>query len=238
MKHYIATIAAAIGAMVSLGTPATASIVTVTDPAKATEIGARVRWGGTGFEASLFDSNPFGQTPTLNPSGAPVWVLNTPYAFRVTFDSLTGALGLAVDFNGANGFEASESISRTVFSAPGATDYTGLGFRYLSISGNEGGSTARSSLTNLVINGSSQSAITPGGSFVENFYATATAAPVTSWTIAGKITFTEAGTAQERPSWNFNFKDSATPIPVPAALPLMLTVVGGFGLAAWRRRAA
>jgi hypothetical protein len=213
-------------------------VVTPGPTGTTTEIGARIRWGATGFEASLFDNNPFGQTPTLNPSGSPVWQTGLVYGFRVTFDSVTGALGLAVDFNRDTTFGAGESISRTIFSAPGATDYTGLGFRYLSISGNEGGSTARSSLTSLLVNGTSVSDIAPGGAFVERFYATATAAPVTSWTIAGNITFSTAGTGQERPSWNFNFKDSATPIPVPAALPLMLTVVGGFGFAAWRRRAA
>jgi hypothetical protein len=35
-------------------------------------IGARIRWGGTGFEAPIFGSIPFAQTPTPKPDSTPV----------------------------------------------------------------------------------------------------------------------------------------------------------------------
>lgn len=149
-----------------LSAPAYAGPVVATTaptPESPAEIGARIRWGGSGFEASLFDSNPFGQTPTLNPGGSPVWQLNTAYAFQVDFDSTTGVLGLKVDFNNQNGFEAAETITRSTFGGA-TTSYLGKGFNYLSISGNESGSGARSTVSNVAINGTAMNSITRPGS--------------------------------------------------------------------------
>jgi hypothetical protein len=149
-----------------LSAPAYAGPVVATTaptPESPAEIGARIRWGGSGFEASLFDSNPFGQTPTLNPGGSPVWQLNTAYAVLVDFDSTTGVLGLKVDFNNQNGFEAAETITRSTFGGA-TTSYLGKGFNYLSISGNESGSGARSTVSNVAINGTAMNSITRPGS--------------------------------------------------------------------------
>ena len=239
MKSLLASAALALSVLAG-GVPAAAatiSAVVTPAPAPSSDIGARIRWGGTGFEASVYDSNPLNQSPTLNPSGAPVWQTGLAYAFEVIFDGLTGTLGLKVDFNRDNSFSAGESISRNTFAAPGQTSYQNFAFRYLSISGNESGSTARSTLTNLVINGVGQSNITPNGAFTETFFARGDLNPVSSWNITGEITFLNTGTSQERPAWDFRFRDPS-PIPVPAALPLMLLALGSLGLVARRRRAA
>lgn len=211
---------------------AQANISAITDPGgTTTEIGARIRWGNTGFEASIWDNSPFVQNPTLNPSGSPVWALGNAYKFKVDYTSTTGTLTLAVDFNRDDSFAAGETISRSVFSAPGQTSYTGYGFNYLSISGNESGSTARSQVSNLVINGASMSSLAPNGAFLEQFYGSGNL--LTSITITGDLTFSTAGTSQERPSWNFNLKNSAQPVPAPGAALLALI---GMPIVGWVKR--
>jgi hypothetical protein len=226
----VGLLAAVLGAGV-----ASASIVATPDPSVATEIGSRIRWGATGFEASIFDSNPFGQNPTLNPVGTPVWGVGNPYKFEVSFDGATGTLGLKVDFNRDLSFGAGESISRNAFTAPSLPSYLNKGFSYLSISGNEGGSTARSTVANLVINGTSLSSISPNGLFVENFYKDSSGNPMTSIVITGDLTFLTSGTAQERPSWNFNFKGPADPVPVPASILLLGSGLAGLGVLSRRK---
>lgn len=224
-------------ALLLIAGQAIAGIVSTTDPSVATEIGARIRWGATGFEASIFDNSPFGQSPTLNPSGAPVWGVGNAYKFSINFNSVTGALELGVDFNRDNTFTSgSEVISRNLFTAPSLADYTGYGFNYLSISGNESGSTARSQVSNLVINGTSLPSIAPNGLFLENFYKDSSGNPMASVSITGDLTFSTAGTAQERPSWNFNFKDPVDLSQVPEPGTLLLLGFGLMGLAGFATR--
>ena len=219
-----------------LGAQANAVIVTTVNPSSPTDIGARIRWGATGFEASIFDNDPFGQTPQLNPRGAPVWTLNNPYKFQVSFDGLTGALALAVDFNRSNDFGAGESIVRSVFNTQ--ANYVGYGFNYLSISGNESNSTARSQVANLVINGSIQGSISPTGTFAETFFKDISGNPLTSILITGDLTFNTLGTAQERPSWNFNFEgpEIPSPVPLPAAAWLFGSALMGIAGVGYRRQ--
>jgi len=216
IKIAILTSLAAISAVWNVN----AAITSIADPGgTVSEIGTRIRWGATGFEASIFDSNPFAQTPTLNPGGTPVWnpVSGAPHKFQITFDNVTGALSLAVDFNRDLAFGAGESISRSVFNAPPTTSYVDYGFKYLSISGNEGGNPGRSSVGNLVINGVSMASMTPGGLFLENFYKDSSGSLLTTVNITGEMDFIVAGTSQERPSWNFTLKNSEfAPVPEPS----------------------
>ena len=44
-------------------------------PAPASEIGARLRWGGTGPEAGLVDNGSLMPAHALNAPGAPAWAL-------------------------------------------------------------------------------------------------------------------------------------------------------------------
>ena len=220
--------------------PAQGAIGVTANPLTPSDIGARIRWGGSGFEAALFDNDPQDFSTTLNPVGTPAWVLGTPYAFQVTFDGSTGVLGLSVDFNNDSTFGAGEYISRSAFSSPGLASYQGYSFRYLQISGNESGSSARSNLSALSINGFSQADVVPNGSLLDVYYGDS-GNLLTPITIGGTLTFTSPGTSFERPSWNVRFispdQIPVTPVPEPGSLPLVALGLLGLAVAYRRKRA-
>jgi hypothetical protein len=135
-------------------TTASAAVVSIANPGGSGVIGARIRWGGTGWEAGI-RSSTYCPAPTsnlcgpqLNPTGTPVWGVGTDYAFKVEYTT-DGNLFLGVDFNGANGIEASESLTYNF----GALN--GLGIDFLQVFGNDGTGTAESQVSDLVINGTS-----------------------------------------------------------------------------------
>jgi hypothetical protein len=218
-----------------------APIGVVTQPlAIATEVGARLRWGATGFEASIFD--PHAAAPdrlrhiaSLDPRGAPAWQVGQPHGFRVAFSSTTGELSLAVDFDRSGGFDAGEAIARTAFSQPGLGSYAGMGFEALWISARQRRD-ASSRITDLKINGIAMPALLPAaGQGIGAYYALPGMRPIAEFDITGNITFATRGTAQESPAWDFKFLNAREPVhvPLPAAMALM-------GLAllvlAWVRR--
>lgn len=217
-------------------TSALAGTVTTSNPSGTNEMGARIRWGNTGFEAGLYDGGT--AASNLNPVGTPVWTVGAARNFEVSFDSMTGTLGLKIDFNGDNSFGTGETLSKSTFVAPGLTSYVGKGFRYIQINGNESGSAARSNISSLVINGTSHSNIAPNGGFVDTFFKDSANQVMTNILITGKITFTTAGTAQERPSYNFNFLNAETPavVPLPAAAWMGLGLMGAAAGASKLRR--
>jgi hypothetical protein len=235
-------VAAAMFVATFVATEARASVISIANPGgTVSEIGARLRWGGSGFEASVYDSNPFNQSPTLNPGGTPFWQVGTAYGFRINFDAATGLFSLDLDVNDDNSFGAGETISRSVFAAPGQVSYLNTAFKYIMISGNESDSTARSNVSNLVINGSAQASLVPGGFLLDQFYKDSSDLAMPLITITGDLTFTVAGTSTERPAWDFRLRN-AGPVPVveapePSTIALIaMALLSMFGFGLMRRR--
>lgn len=200
---------------------ASATVLSIADPGGSGVIGARIRWGGTGFEAAIRSTTycaPSGVcAPQLNPTGTPAWVVGTDYAFKVEYKT-DGSLFLGVDFNGTNGIEATEAITYNF----GALN--GLGFDFLQVYGNDGTSTAESRVSDLMINGTAIGTLASGAAAsTDNFY-NDTSGGATPWLITGNLRFLTAGTAGENPSWNFNFRSPGTPdsttVPEPGSLAL------------------
>ena len=238
MRSLLAITAAVAAAGFSTVAPerAEAAVVTIANPGGSGVIGARIRWGGTGWEAGIRSStycplpNP-NACATMNPTGTPTWQVGQAYGFRVEYTT-DGNLSLAVDFDRSGGFGAGESISYN-FAA-----LNGLAFDYLQVFGNDGTGTAESALSDLVINGTSiVGGLASGAASSTDTFYNDTSGGATPWLITGNLTFLTAGTAGENPSWNFNFRSpgSTAAVPLPGTLAL-----GGLALlmlGALRRRA-
>lgn len=225
------TTLAALVAGVCFAAPAAAAVTVVPGPVGTSEIGAKMRWGGSGYEAAIRDNGTdFAQ---LFPAGTPVWAINSPHNFEVFFNSSTGTLSLSVDFNQDNSFGVGETTSRSSFTAgaDGLTDYTGKAFNYVSISGN-----GQSEVTSLLINGDSQPDIEPGGTFTERFYGGTNTASG-NITMTGQLTFLSAtGNSNESPAWNLRLRDPVTPVPEAGSLAMAIAGLGIVGATVRRRR--
>ena len=212
--------------VIGVGTPTG----TYSDPTG--NIGARLRWGGTGFEAAIRRGapDPLPVKVNLNPVGTPAWDVGFDHDFQITWNAVTGTMGLSVDFD-QNGFGAGESISHTF------ADRIGYGYYGLSIFGNQNGSTATSQVSSLSINGFSQANIVPpsSGSISVDFK-DSTDALLSNITIAGKIIFLTAGTGSERPAWDFTSRSTAEVQAVPEPASFVVWAVGLTGIVVLRRR--
>jgi hypothetical protein len=221
-------------------TTASAAVVSIANPGGSGVIGARIRWGGTGWEAGIRSSTycpaptPNLCGPQLNPTGTPVWGVGTDYAFKVEYTT-DGNLFLGVDFNGANGIEASESLTYNF----GALN--GLGFDFLQVFGNDGTGTAESQVSDLVINGTSIGTLASGAAASTDTFYNDTSGGATPWLVTGNLRFLTAGTSGENPSWNFNFRSPGTPdanaVPEPGTLALGSLALLALGVVRRRKTA-
>lgn len=219
---------------VVIGTP-------IGSPDASGNIGAAIRWGASGWEASIrrgFPTNQF--YGNLNPAGTPAWVVNQPYKFETNWAWNTGIFSLSVDFNNDSTFGPGETVTQVFDGSPGTgADRINYGFYGFRIFGNQSGSAATSQLTNLVVAGTPQPDIVlAANSSLTTEYRDFTndvldANTWTGLTVSGDITFTSLGTAQERPRWDFSLLNP-TPVPEPSQMVSLAAV--GATLVAWRLR--
>lgn len=230
--------AVALAMVAAVPTTASAAVIAVANPGGSGVIGARIRWGGTGFEAAIRSGtycpapSPNVCGPVLNPTGTPVWTVGADYAFKVEYKT-DGSLYLGVDFNRSNGIEASEELTYN-FGAP----LNGQGFNFLQVFGNDGTGTAESQVSNLKINGTSIATLASGVAASTDTFYDDNSGGATAWLITGELRFITSGTASENPSWNFNFRSPGTPDPATVSVPGTLALGGMalLGLGATRRR--
>jgi len=212
-------------------------------------IGARIRWGGTGWEAAIRRGGVTNQVYSqLNPTGNPFWVVGTPYKFETSWAWDTGIFGLGVDFNGDNTFGPGEYVTQT-FDGSGVTGPSRVGYGYYGfrIFGNQATSVATSQITGLSITGTPlPDIVLPANSSLTTEYANFnqvlgdgnTTLDANTWAgliVTGSITFTSAGTGSERPAWDFSLLNP-TPVPEPSTAAMGMAGIACVVWGAYRRR--
>jgi hypothetical protein len=209
------------------------------------DVRSRIRWGGTNWEAGILKtSTPSTLTDVfLNPSGTPVWQQGQDYKFRIlyTLDYLTeaGNFDLEVDFNADGDFNDASEKATMVTSLLGGLGGNPKRYYGIQISGNESGSPGRSIISDLVINGTSVSGITPAGALVNKYY-TSNVGLMSVIDITGTLKFTDiAGiVGTERPVYNFVMQTAVpqTAVPEPTSMVVFGTILSGFCYRRYRNR--
>ena len=97
--RHLACLAAGVFSLAPTATSATVILSSGPVSPLPSELGARARWGGTGFEAVMLDAGTQVVGTTLNPVGSPVWQLGQPHAFRLFWEWFSGTLTWQIDFD-------------------------------------------------------------------------------------------------------------------------------------------
>lgn len=203
------------------------------------ELGARARWGGTGFEAVMLDAGTQVVGTSLNPVGTPVWQLGQPHAFRLFWDWTVGTLTWQIDFNRDNSFGAGETASFTRVARIGTS------FSYILLTANSRTSGANSNaidISNLRVNGTNLGSFTAdstGPSIGQYFEPDQLGPRFRSIEILGDMVFRNTGGngafQGERPRMQIDFL-GVEPVPEPASWVMLVAGFGAVGATLRRRR--
>jgi hypothetical protein len=237
----LACLAAGVIAVMPAAAPATVILSSGPLSPLPTELGARARWGGTGFEAVMLEAGAQVAGTTLNPVGSPVWQLGQPHAFRLAWSWTTGTLTWQIDFNRDNSFGAGETAS---FTRPARI---GTSFGYILLTANSRTSGANSNaidISNLRINGTNLGSFTADSTApsIGQFFEPDPLGPrFRSIEILGDVVFRNTGGngafQSERPRMQFDFLGPEI-VPEPASWAMLVAGFGAVGAALRRRRAA
>lgn len=238
--RHLACLVAGIIAVAPAAAPAT--VILSSGPASPllTEVSARARWGGTGFEAVMLEAGTQVAGTSHNPVGAPAWQLGQAHAFRLFWDWTVGTLTWQMDFNRDNSFEAGETAS---FTRPARI---GTSFSYVLLTANSRTSGANSNaidISNLRINGTNLGSFTAdsnGPSIGQFFEPDPLGARFRSIEILGDVVFRNTGGngafQAERPRMQVDFL-GVEPVPEPASWMMLVAGFGAVGATLRRRRA-
>jgi hypothetical protein len=226
----VACFAASVIALVSGAASATAVLSAGPPSPLPSELGARARWGGSGFEAVMLDGGTQVVGTTLNPAGSPAWQLGQPHAFRLAWEWFSGTLTWQIDFNRDGSFGAGETAS---FIRP-ARAGTSFGYILLTAESRTAGANSNSiSINNLQINGSNLGSYTADSlsPSIGQWFEPATPGPrFRSIEILGEMVYRNTGGngafQNERPRMQLQFF-GPEPVPEPASWAML---VFGFGL--------
>lgn len=204
-----------------------------------TEVSARARWGGTGFEAVMLEAGTQVTGTQLNPVGNPVWQLGQAHAFRLFWDWTVGTLTWQIDFNRDASFGSGETAS---FTRPLRA---GTSFGYILLTANSRTAGANSNaidINNLRINGTALGNFTADSASpsIGQFFEPDPLGPrFRSIEIVGDLVFRNTGGngafQGERPRMQIDFVGTE-PVPEPASWVMILAGFGAAGVALRRGR--
>lgn len=238
--RYRALLAASLLALVPAAASATVVLSGGPPSPLPTEVGARARWGGTGFEAVMLDAGVQVGSTQLNPTGAPAWQLGQPHAFRLAWNWSVGTLTWQIDFNRNGSFGTGETASFTSLPRAGSS----FGYVLLTLNSRSVGANSNAiDVNNLRINGTSLGNFSAdiNGPAIGQFFEPATPGPrFRTIEILGDLVFRNTGGngafQAERPRMQIDFI-GIEPVPEPATWAMLLTGFGSIGVILRRRRA-